>query len=264
MSSPTIVRPDVFAQTGAIAQRSLRAMARQPQIWAPSIIFPLFFTALSSAVFERTRQLPGFPTVSSFVAYLLAATVIQGVLFGATAAGNDLALDIETGFFDRLVASPVARTAIITGRLAGSAVLGAFQALAFVVILMPFGATMAAGWPGAAVTVATGVMFASAVGGFSLVVAIRTGSVEAVQGFFPIFFAVVFLSSAFFPPNLSGGWFETVADVNPLSVMVDGLRHLHVVGWDSNAALKAVGVPTVMTILFGAASLRALQRRLAS
>lgn len=253
-----------LAQTVAIAGRSVRAVVRQPQLWAPSLIFPLFFTALSAAAFERTREIPGFPDVSSFVAFLLAATIVQGVMFGSTSPGTDAALDIESGFFDRLVASPVARVALVAGRLTGIMGLAAAQCLIFVAVLLPFGATMAAGWAGLAVTVLISAMFGGAVGGFSLAVGIRTGSVEAVNGFFPIFFALVFLSSAFFPPNISGGWFETVAGLNPLSYMIDGMRTLHVQGWDGAAALGSLAVAAGLLVAFVALSMGSLSRRLRS
>ncbi len=249
-------------QIGAIAARSLRAMARQPQLWAPSLIFPLFFTALSSAAFDRTREIPGFPDVSSFVAFLLAATIVQGVMFGSTGAGTDVALDIETGFFDRLVVSPIARVALIVGRLTGTMVLAACQAAVFVAVLLPFGATMDAGVAGLVTTLLVAALFGGAVGAFSMAVGLRTGSVEAVNGFFPIFFALVFLSSAFFPPQISGGWFERVAGVNPLSYMVDGMRRLHIVGWDIGDASQAVGVSLAMFVVLLAAAFAALRGRL--
>ncbi len=250
------------AQVRAIAGRSLRAVVRQPQLWAPSIVFPLFFTALSAAAFDRTRDIPGFPDVSSFVAYLLAATIVQGVLFASTGAGNDVALDIESGFFDRMVASPVARVALVLGRLTGSMVLAVAQAIVFIAILIPFGATMDAGVGGLVVTLVVAALFGGAVGAFSLAVGLKTGSVEAVNGFFPILFAAVFLSSAFFPPEISGGWFETLANLNPLSYMIDGLRNLHISGWDSGDALMAFGVAIGMLALFVIAALAALRDRL--
>ena len=116
-SSPRLAATHAVPQVWEIARRSIVAVVRQPQLWAPSIVFPLFFTALSSAAFDRTRSIPGFPDVSSFVAYLLAATVVQGVMFGSTSAGNDVAIDIESGFFDRMLLSPVARVRVCSRTL---------------------------------------------------------------------------------------------------------------------------------------------------
>ncbi|MFQ3315645.1 MAG: ABC-2 type transport system permease protein [Candidatus Poriferisodalaceae bacterium] len=250
------------AQIKAVAARSVRGVIRQPQAWVPSLAFPLFFTALSSAAFEKTRAIPGFPEVSSFVAFLLAATILQGVMFGSTSAGTDVAIDIESGFFDRFLASPISRLALVFGRLAGTILLAAIQALLFIIILMCFGATMKGGIPGLAVTLLVAGLLGGAVGAFAVTVGLRTGSVEAVNGFFPIFFALVFLSSAFFPPQISGGWFEVVAGVNPLSTMVDGMRHLHIVGWDFSKAASAVVVSAVLFFVFVGTSLVALSLRI--
>ncbi len=252
------------AQVRAIAVRSMRSTWRQPQLWAPSLVFPLFFTALSAAAFDRTRSIEGFPDVSSFVAYLLAATIVQGVVFGSTGAGTDVALDIETGFFDRLVASPVARVALILGRLTGSMALAVGQSLVFTLVLLPFGATMDAGFLGWVVTLAVAALFGGAVGAFSLAVGLKTGSFEAVNGFFPILFALVFLSSAFFPPEISGGWFERLADLNPISYMIDGIRNLQISGWDLGDAAMSLGVAAGMLTLFLIGALAALRDRLRS
>ena len=61
---------------------------------------------------------PGFEGVPSLLAFLLAASITQSVRVGGLTAGSDTALDIQTGFFDRLLASPVPRTTILVGRLA--------------------------------------------------------------------------------------------------------------------------------------------------
>ena len=78
--------------------------------------------------------MPGFEGVPSLLAFLLAASITQSVLFGGLTAGSDTALDIQTGFFDRLLASPVPRTTILVGRLAGASTTGALQAVVFIVV----------------------------------------------------------------------------------------------------------------------------------
>lgn len=252
------------SHAAVMARRSVVGIARQPQLWVPSLVFPLFFAAVSAAAFERTTDLPGFPDVDSFLTFLLPATVLQGVMFGATSAGTETAIDMENGFNDRLLASPVARVPLFLGRLGGITVLSLAQALVFTVVFLGFGATFAAGVAGVVTLAVVAMLFSAAVGAFSMAIALRTGSVEAVNGFFPIFFALVFLSSAFFPPELSGGWFEAVAELNPITWMIDGIRELVVVGWDTSAALTAVGVAGGLLTLLMAAALGALRASLRS
>ena len=252
------------AHAGVMARRSIRGTIRQPQLWAPSLIFPLFFSAVSAAAFSRTTNLPGFPEVDSFLTFLVPATILQGVMFGATSAGTEQAIDMENGFNDRLLAAPVARVPLLVGRLGGIMVLAVVQTLLFTTVLVIAGASFAGGVAGLAAMVVMSALVGAAVGAFSMAIALKTGSVEAVNGFFPIFFALVFLSSAFFPPSLSGGWFEAVASVNPITWMIDGSRDLVVHGWDAQAALTSVGVALGMLVAFLGLALQALRSSLRS
>lgn len=229
-------------QAAVLARRAVVGVARQPQVIVPSFLFPLIFTSINSAAFERATRLPQFPAVESFLAFLLPATVIQGALFGSISAGNDIARDVETGFFDRLVTSPVSRIAILLGRLAGGGVLAAAQACVFMAVFVPVGATLEGGILAFLVIVATASTVAMAVGGFAIALGLRTGSAEAVQGAFPLIFITLFTSSAFFPRELMTGWYRDVATYNPVSWLVEGLRHLAISGFDAGEAATALGV----------------------
>lgn len=245
-----------WAPSKALAGRSIRGVLRQPQSFVPGLVFPLFFTAVNAAALDRARMLDGFPQVDSYLTFLLPATLLQGIMFSATTAGNDVALDIQTGFFDRLVSSPVSRLSLLLGRLAGTALFGFALAVVFTVLLVGFGASVASGIAGVAVLAVTASLVAIGIGAFSMAIGFRKGSVEEVQGYFPIFFTLVFLSSAFFPPQLTGGWFETLAGLNPVSWMINGLRALVITGWEWQGALLALGTASgLAATLVGVAAL---------
>ena len=227
------------------------------------MFFPLFFAALNTAALGKSTNLPGFPKADSFLDFMLAATVVQGVLFGGIGAASEMAQDIENGFFERLVAAPTSRISILLGRLAGGAALGAVQSVVFLAIFAAFGAEVKAGLPGIFVLVLTGTLLSLSIGSIGAAMALRTGSVEAVQGAFPLVFISLFASSAFFPRQLMHGWFHAVATGNPFSWMIDGLRHLILVGWSGSDALAAVSVPIAITVVGMLVSLRQLARRLA-
>lgn len=235
---------------------------RQPQSFVPGLIFPLFFTAVNAAALDRARALDGFPEVDSYASFLLPATLMQGVMFSATVAGNDVALDIQYGFFDRLVSSPVSRLSLLLGRLAGTAAYGFVLAIVFTGLLLAFGASVQAGIAGVLVIAITAAIFSVAIGAFAMAIGFRKGSVEEVNGYFPIFFTLVFLSSAFFPPQLTGGWFETVAGLNPVSWIINGLRHLVITGWHWPGAIQAVAVSAGLAALLVALAGRSLRARL--
>ncbi|CAN5856940.1 N/A [soil metagenome] len=248
----------------ALSRRAVVGIWRQPQVWIPSILFPLFFAALNTAALSRATNIPGFPAADSFLDFIFPATIVQGVLFGSLGGASELAQDIETGFFDRLTATPVARTSILVGRLAGSAVLGACQALVFMAAFTAFGADVKAGPAGVVVLPLVAMLLALGVGGLASAMALRTGSVEAVQGAFPLIFITIFASSAFFPRELMKGWFQDVATYNPISWMVEGMRHLVLFGFDWGEAATALGVPLVLSVTATALCLRGLKRRLAA
>lgn len=253
----------LVSATLALGRRSVVGTARQPASWVPGLVFPLMIAAVNAASLTRTIDLPGFPPVDSFLQFLLPATLVQGVLFGGISGGADTALDIQGGFFDRLLSSPVARPAILLGRLGGAVVLGALQAVFFIGVFLAFGAPVAGGVAAVVVLVIMAMILAVAIGGFATAVGLRTGSQEAVQNFFPLVFVAMFVSSAFFPATLMTGWFQWVAERNPLSYMVNGARTLVVEGFTPAAAVQAIGVAAALAAVMVLFAVVQLRRRVA-
>ncbi len=255
---------DSLRQTLALSKRSTWAILRQPALVFPSLVFPLFFAALGASSFGRAvGKLDGLKDVSSFLEFSLASTLAQGVLFGSTTGGTALATDIENGFMDRLLASPSTRVGILVGRLAGGSVFGALQSIFFIVALYPFGVRIQGGIIGALVMVLSGALIAMSIGGFMTAMALKTGSSEAVQGAFPLVFISLFFSSAFFPRESMTGAYKTIADYNPLSYLVEGLRVLTLNGLTSQAIAQVLMIPIAIGIGSIALSLRQLSKRLA-
>jgi len=260
---PTLT-PSLGAQTAAMSRRAILALARQPSLVVPSILFPLFFAALGASAFSRAINVPGFPEVDSYLDFALAGSITQGVLFGSTVGATALATDIENGFFDRLLSSPTSRPAIIVGRMAGGMAFGAVQAVVFVVVLLPFGLSIEGGVAGFLALVASATVLALAVGALMATFAIRTGSSEATQGAFPLLFILLFFSSAFFPRETMSGAYATLADLNPISYLVEAQRELVIVGFSASAAIQAVLVPGVLAVAAIALALASLRQRLAA
>lgn len=238
-----------YRPVAALARRSLRSTWRQPQTWIPAIVFPLLLAAVNSSAMSRAIALPGFGEVDSFLQFLLPASLLQGVLFGGLFGGTEIALDVESGFFERLVASPVQRLSIVAGRLAGATALGGIQAAFFIVVFVTFGAPIAGGVPAVVGLVLIGMVLALAIGGVAAGLGFRTGSQEAVQGVFPLAFIGLFVSSAFFPTEQMTGLYRTVAEVNPLTWMIDAARHLVVVGFDWSELGTALAVGAALSAL---------------
>jgi ABC-2 type transport system permease protein len=245
---PGFGRRQAVAQAVALSRRSIMGNLRQPQVWLPGLIFPMFIAAVNTSTMGRAPSIAGFPEVRSLLDFLLVASITQSVLFGGLTAGADTATDIQTGFFDRLLASPVSRTSILVGRLAGASVTGALQAVVFMVVYGLFGVRIAAGLVGVVLLVLYAMVLAIVIGGFAATIALRTGQAEAVQNSFPLTFILLFISSAFFPTELMAGVYRTVAERNPITWMVDGMRHQVIAGLDWSEAAASLGLVLVLAV----------------
>jgi ABC-2 type transport system permease protein len=242
-----------------LARRSIVRTLRQPAMVVPSLVFPLLLLAINSSGLDSATLLPGFPS-DSYFEFALAIAFVQGALFSANSAGTNVSNDVETGFLNRLSLTPLRRSALLMGQLAGILALGLIQAVAFVVVGVAAGAGIEAGLGGALVIIALSLLISLAFGCIGAWVALRSGSGEAVQGVFPLFFAALFLSSMALPRDLiETDWFRTVADWNPVSYMLEGIRSLVIAGWDGQAlalGFACAGVLTLVALLAASSALR--------
>lgn len=247
---------------GALGWRSVKQTLRRPQLMAPIIIFPTLLLAIQTGGAGRAVDLPGFPPVHGFLDFMLAGAMIQSTLLAANSAGIALAVDIEMGFTDRLLTAPISRFAIVLGRLAASAVLGAFSAVWFIAIGLIFGAQIHEGVPGALVMIVFVALSAVAFGGIGAAVALRTGRASVVQGLFPIVFVILFLSSAFFPDTLMLEPAASIAKYNPISFIVEGIRDPVISSLSLTKAAEALGSIALVAAISIGLSAMAMRHRL--
>jgi ABC-2 type transport system permease protein len=193
---------------------------------------------------------------------MLAGAMIQSALLASNSGGIALAVDIEMGFTDRLFAAPVPRFAIVLGRLAATAALGAFSAVWFIGVGLIFGAHFQDGVPGIVLMIALVTLSAVALGGIGAAIALRTGSASVVQGLFPLVFVILFLSSAFFPTSLILEPAKTIAQYNPISFIVEAIRDPVISSLSLATLGKAVASITGIAAFSVWLSSRALNARL--
>ena len=249
-------------QVGQLARRSVLRTLRQPAQIVPALIFPLFLLAVNSGGLKSATNLPGFPT-DSYLTFALAVPFMQGALFSVMNAGTDLARDIETGFLNRLALTPLRGAALLSGLLAGAVVLGFVQALTYLTVGLVAGAELTTGVAGALVIVLLSVSITVAFGSIGLFAALRTGSGEAVQSLFPVFFVFLFISAMALPLNLlQTDWFHDVASANPVTYLLEAFRSLLFEGWDAGALALGFGIAAAVLIVGMFASSRAMKTRL--
>jgi ABC-2 type transport system permease protein len=188
---------------------------------------------------------------------------MQGSIFATNTAGTNVAQDIGTGFFNRLALTPMEGPSLLVGQLSGVLLIGTVQAIAFLGAGLAAGVEIQSGIAGAAVLFALSLVICAAFGTIGLLVGLRTGSGEAVQGLFPLMFILLFLSSAALPRDLiAQDWFATVATINPVSYLIEGLRSLIIVGWDAEALALGFGVAIAIFAVGLVGSTIALRERL--
>jgi ABC-2 type transport system permease protein len=246
----------------ALGRRSVRQTFRRPQLFAPILVFPTLLLAIQTGGAGGAVELAGFPQVNGFLDFMLAGAMVQACLLAGNSGGIALAVDLEMGFTDRLFAAPISRFAIVGGRLAGTAALGAVTAVWFIAIGLIFGATIEGAIPGGILIIGLVALSAVAFGGIGAAVALYAGRASVVQGLFPLVFVILFLSDAFFPANLMLEPAATIAEYNPLSLIVDGIRELVIGGLDAAAVAEALAAIALIGGISIALSALALRRRL--
>ena len=243
-------------QVTALAQRSVLRTVRQPAVIISALLFPMMFFSINAYGLDAAARLPGFPA-DTYLDFAFAFPLIQASLFGAITAGADLARDIESGFFDRLKLTPMRPVSLLLGMLGGILALGLLQGVVFLAIGTLMGVDVRSGLLGMVVIVFLMMLVALGFGGIGAILALRTGSVEAVESAFPLFFVAIFMSSINLPRDLiEADWFRFIATINPISYLVEGIRSLVITGWDARtlAIGFACAAAIVVVALAGAAA----------
>lgn len=242
--------------------RAIRQAFRRPQFLAPILLFPSLFLAVNTGGAGRAVDIPAFPEVNGFLDFELAGAMLQSTMLAGLTGGIALALDIEIGFIDRLMAAPVPRWVVVAGRLCATWVLGVLAAAWFLLVGLVFGVEFAGGVPGVLLLLVLVPLAAVAFGAVAAAIALGAGRASVVQGIFPIVFVVIFLSSAFFPRDLLLEPAGTIADWNPLSFIAEGLRDAILSDVSAGPLAKALGGIAIMAATGMALTAAALRRRL--
>src|ERR671931_2013671 len=220
-----------LVQAGTLGRRAVIRTARQPGNVIFPLIVPMLLVAAAAGGYNPATNLPGFPT-NSILAFVIAIPFIQGALLATINANVEFARDIQTGFLNRLALTPVRGIVLLVGQLGGLLTIAVAQAVFYLVVAYAFGVRLETGIGGAALLLVLETVIALAFASFGSWAALRTGSTEAVQGLFPVFFVFLFLSSMNIPRNLiETTWFRWVATVNPVSYLIEAVRGLVIYDW---------------------------------
>ena len=239
-----------------VARRAIRGALRDPAAVIPALIIPVFFFAVNVGSLEAVAQAAG---TGDYHAFQLPVAIIFAVT--GVSRANALVQDIASGYFERLLLTPVNRLALLLGLMVADFALVVALCIPVLALGVLTGVSFAAGPLGVVVFVLLAAAWGVAFTGFPYAIALRTGSPGAVAASFILFFPFAFLTTAYVPKALLGGWLSTAADFNPVTYVLAGLRSLVLDGWDGGALVAAaLATALVATISIGLA-LAALRRR---
>ncbi|MEW6153273.1 MAG: ABC transporter permease [Actinomycetota bacterium] len=213
-------------QLRALAGRAVRETLRSPDAVLPTVFIPLFFLVVNVGQAARIFPAGGTPFLEgqNYAAFQLPAAILLAASFGGAALF--LVEDIEGGYFDKLRAAPVSRSAIVLGRLIAEGLKSMAIAALIVLVALPFGIRVASGPIGFVLLVTLAAGWAVVFSGFMQLIALKTRSAAATQSGSLIFFPLLFLTPNFVPRELLTRPMEVAATFNPVTYIMEGLRSL--------------------------------------
>lgn len=243
----------LFSDTRYLFIRYLKKLVRNPILLFFSLFQPIIFLLLFTQLFSRFSTLPGFLAAtgaSSYLQFATAGILLQNAFGSALQSGTSIVLDLDTGYLQKMLVTPVSRYAILLGRLTSDAFRVVVQSAIILALAYALGATVATGVVGILLMLFTVAFFGLAWSGISLAIGLKTRSSEtvfAIGGF--LTFPLLFMSTALTPKLFMPDWISNVSNFNPISYTVDAARALMVTGYDWGTVLKAFGVIGLIAVV---------------
>lgn len=213
-------------QVNVLGGRAIREALRTPEALAPTIFIPVFFLVVNFG--QAGKIFPSDSTAflhgQTYAAFQLPISLLLAASFGTAALY--LVEEIEGGYFDKLRAAPVMRSALVLGRLLAEAVKCVFITAVLIVIALPFGVTIASGPVGIVLLLVLTSLWGVVFAGFMQLIALKTRSAAATNSGGLIFFPLLFLTPNFVPRDLLTRPMEIAATFNPVTYVMEALRSL--------------------------------------
>jgi ABC-2 type transport system permease protein/oleandomycin transport system permease protein len=256
-TAPNFVRMSgpawLLANTATVTGRNLHRLFRVPTLIAFATAQPVMFVLLFTYAWGGAIHPPG---VARYIDYALPGIWVLAIAFGASQTGVAVADDLATGMIDRFRALPMARAAVLAGRVAADAarnlfVLALMSGIASV-IGFRFHAGLAAALAAIGLALLVGIAFSWI---FALLGLLVHDAESAGIGGLLAVIPLIFTSSTFVPIATFPGWLQAFARLNPITVTVDALRALCLGGptathmWQALAwigGLLAITVPAAV------------------
>jgi len=229
--------------------RSLTTIMRTPEALLPPVAISIFFLVIyQSTLGKASSFIPGIG--GSYLGFILPLSIVSGSLSGSGIAAQNLVRDIERGYFDKLLLTPVRRAALLLAPIMAGAVILGIQSAIVVAVGLLLGLKPATGFPGLLVVIGLGILLGIGFAGFTVSAALGSGSAAATQGASFLFFPLTFLAPTFVPLALLSGWLAVAAKLNPITYVMEAMRSLLNSGWDA----RAIGISILACLILAVAT----------
>ncbi|MBU5266402.1 ABC transporter permease [Virgibacillus proomii] len=216
----------VWSDTLWIFVRSIRLYVRTPFIVLMTVIQPILWMFLFGEVFSSMADIPSFGG-DSYIEFLGPGIVMMSTMMAGAYAGLGIISDYREGVLDRLLISPIHRSAIVLGGLLQESVTMVIQALLMIGAAFLLGTSFSGGIVGVIQLIIIAVLLGLAMGVLSTSLALlvlKEESLTAAVSF--ITMPLLFLSGMFVPLDLVPPWIEKFAAFNPLNWAVEAGREV--------------------------------------
>src|SRR5688572_7130568 len=196
--------------------RALREALRTPDTLIPTLFIPLFFLIVNVGQAARIFPSEGTPFLNgqNYAAFQLPSSLLLAASFGSAALY--LVEEIEGGYFDKLRAAPISRSAIVLGRLYAEFFKSIAISTAMILIGFAFGVRIESGILGYLLLIAMISLWAVVFSGFLQLIALKSRSAAATNAGGLIFFPLLFLTPNFVPRENLTRPMEIAASFNPV------------------------------------------------
>jgi ABC-type multidrug transport system permease subunit len=248
----------VWPVASGVAWRMLKNVFTNPSILLPSLAFPLFFFTAFAGGLSQVARVPGFDFEPGYTAFQFCFVLVQSAAFGGVFTGFSIARDFESGFARRLLLAAPNRTGIVAGYALSALVRWAVTASVLTVVALIAGMNVFGGPVDVFGMYALALLINVAGLLWACGVAMRLRTMQAGPVMQMPVFLVLFFAPVYVPLGLLSGWMETVAQLNPLTYVLEAVRSM-LAGDEVHVAL-AFGLALGLGMLFAAWSLRGLRK----
>ena len=244
--------------TLTIARRNLIVWYRVPAYIFFSVVQPVIFVLLFRYVFGGAIPVRG----TTYVQFLLPGIIGQTAAFASFGTAIALAQELQKGVIDRLRSMPMARSAVLTGRLVADTIRMLITILIIVAVGYAVGFRFTNGVLPAIWMILLATVFGIAICCIAAFTGLAIGDEESVQSFGLVWlFPLTFVSSAFVPISTMPGWLQAFANNQPVTYVINAMRAL-AIGHEAVGVnlLKSIVWLAIIFIVFIPLSVRAYKR----